>query len=74
MPRPIESIKLILFFTGLALLCLSFYVYWEISWRYVPACIVGWIMCWGTVHLIYWFDQMFELDYDYCDPCSGVLQ
>jgi hypothetical protein len=70
MPNPIESIKLMLFVLGLALLCMSFVVYW----RYAPACIVGWLMCWGTVHLIYWFEQVFELDYDYCDPCSGVLQ
>jgi hypothetical protein len=74
MPNPIESIKLILFVLGLALLCMSFVVYWEIDWRYAPACVVGWILCWCCVHLIYWFDQVFELDYDYCDPCSGVLQ
>jgi hypothetical protein len=58
MPNPVEYIKLILFFTGLALLCLSLAVHW----RYAPACIAGWFLCWASVHAIYWFDHILDPD------------
>jgi hypothetical protein len=58
MPNPIESIKLILFCLGLALLCVSL----AVPWRYAPACVLGWILSWAAVHAIYWFDQKFDVD------------
>lgn len=70
MPNPVESIKLLLFVLGLGLLCLSFVVYWYVSWRLAPACIVGWLLCWIGSGLVYSWDE-FEIDPDYCDPCSG---